>query len=65
MSDGNWMTGLAVTSLSDLCSTSHCSLKTIYCQWCKPTEAQTNGEQNRKKNGKRMRDEGEMMVHKG
>lgn len=48
MSDGNWMTGCVVLSHCDLCSTSHCSLKTIYCHHCKPAQVEMDGGQKRK-----------------
>lgn len=47
------MTGSVVLSHCDLCSTSHCSLKTIYCHCCKPAEVEMDGGQNRKENGER------------
>ena len=53
MSDGNWMTGCVVLSHCDLCSTSHCSLKTIWCQRRKPAGAETDGGRNGKENGER------------
>lgn len=31
MGDGNWVMVCVVLSRCDLCSTSHCSLKTIHC----------------------------------
>lgn len=40
MSDGNWMMGCVVLSHCDLCPTSHCSLKTVYCHCCKPREGE-------------------------
>lgn len=64
MSDGNWMTGCVVLSHCDLCSTSHCSLKTIYCQCCKLAGGENDGGQNKKEmmweGRKEVRKEGEI-----
>lgn len=59
MSDGNWMMGCVVLSHCDLCPTSHCSLKTIYCRRCKPAvvELEMVGGQNREERWRGCRNE--------